>query len=195
VGELDGRVAAWGRGVMRQAMASAWAAQAACQPIGPSPTRGEAESHPTGSNARRVETVFGPVTLSRQRRRCGGCGLHFQPDDALLVAEVGVGRLSPASRDLTALCCVRWPYRQAAEALGRLRGASLSAETVRAVVGTVGHAVTTVRTQDAAAAVAPPATAPAVQPAPERLEVELDRAWVYSHDTPHGLEIKVGGQA
>jgi hypothetical protein len=193
LGALEARVETWGRGVMRQALAAAWVAQAAGRPVGPCPACGAAESRPAGSKARRVETVFGPVALPRQRRRCGACGRHYQPDDAALAPEVGAGRLSPHLRELAVLCGASWPYRDAAAVLGRLRGAPLSAETVRAVVGVTGTAVAVTQAQEAAAAVAPPATAPeSGRPVPERLEVELDGAWVHSHDNPHGLEIKVG---
>jgi hypothetical protein len=69
----------------------------------------------------------------------------------------------------------------------------VSAETVRTVVGRVGQVVATTQAVAAAAAVAPPATAPeSGRPTPARLEVELDGAWVHSHDNAHGLEIKVG---
>lgn len=192
VGELEARVADWGREVMRHAMAAAWAAQAARRPLGPCPACGGAVSHPAGRKARRVETVFGPVTLSRQRQRCDGCGRNYQPDDAVLSQELGRGRLTPHLRELVVLCGASWPYREAAKVLARLRGAPLSAETVRAVVGMGGATVAATQAAAAAAAVAPPATAPAVRPAPDRLEVELDGAWVHSHDNPHGLEVKVG---
>jgi hypothetical protein len=193
VGELETRVEDWGRRVMREALAAAWAAQAALRPVGPCPACGERERRPAGTKARRVETVFGPVALPRQRRRCAGCGRHAQPDDAVLGPELGAGRLSPRLRELAVLCGASWPYRDAAEVLGRLRGAPLSAETVRAVVGMVGAAVARAQAREAAAAVAPPATAPAPERSvPERLEVELDGAWVHSHDNAHGLEVKVG---
>jgi hypothetical protein len=140
-----------------------------------------------------METVFGPVTLSRQRRCCTACGRHYQPDDVLLVAELGTGQLSPHLREVTVLCGASWPYRQAAQVLARLRGAPLAAETVRAVVGTVGQTVANRQAVEAAAACAPPAAAPVPGlPVPARIEVELDGAWVHSHDNAHGLEVKVG---
>jgi uncharacterized protein UPF0236 len=192
IGGLEAHVEAWGRRVMRQGLTAAWAAQAVLRPAGPCPACGAEESQPAGRKARRVETVFGPVSLSRQRRRCGGCGQHYQPDDTMLAPELGVGRLSPHLRELAVLCGASWPYRQAAEVLGRVRGVPLAAETVRAAVGTVGAAVASGQAAEAAAAIAPPAAAPAPRAAPDRLEVELDGAWVHSHDNAHGLEIKVG---
>ena len=192
VGELEARVEEWGRGVMRQAMAAAWAAQAVLRPAGSCPGCGAREGRPAGGKARRVETVFGPVALPRRRRRCGGCGRHYQPDDAVLAPALGTGRLSPRLREMAVLCGASWPYRDAAQVLGRLRGVPLSAETVRTLVGSVGAAVATAQAREAAAAIAPPATAPAPRPVPDRLEVELDGAWVHCRDNPRGLEVKVG---
>lgn len=192
VGALEERVEAWGRQVMRQAMAAAWAAQAAARPAGPCPACGEAAGRPAGGKARRVETLFGPVDLPRRRRRCGGCGRHYQPDDAALAPDLGAGRLSPRLREAAVLCGASWPYRDAAKMLGRLRGAPLSAETVRAAVGSVGGAVAAAQAAEAAAAIAPPATAPEPRPVPERLEAELDGAWVHCRDNARGLEVKVG---
>jgi Uncharacterised protein family (UPF0236) len=193
VAALEAQVEEWGRRVMRRAMAAAWAAQAELRPAGQCPVCGHRESRSAGRKARRIETIFGPVALLRQRRRCGECGRHYQPDDAILAVELGAGRLSPHLRELAVLCGASWPYRDAADVLGRLRGAPLSPETVRAVVGCVGGAVATAQAAEAAAAIVPPATAPAPgRSVPERLAVELDGAWVHSHDTAHGLEIKVG---
>lgn len=193
VSALERRVEEWGREVMRQAMRRAWVAQAALRPLGACPACGVDQSRPAGGKPRQIETVFGPVMLPRQRRRCTACGRHYQPDDALLVEELGTGQLSPHLRELTVLCGASWPYRQAAQVLAQLRGAPLAAETVRAVVGTVGQAVATTQAVEAAAACAPPATVPVPGlPIPARIEVELDGAWVHSHDNAHGLEVKVG---
>jgi hypothetical protein len=56
----------------------------------------------------------------------------------------------------------------------------------------VGVALATAQAAEAAAAIALPATAPEPPPLPERLEVELDGAWIHSHENAHGLEVKVG---
>jgi hypothetical protein len=192
LGDLETRVEDWGRQVMRQALAAAWAARAAVRPVGPCPACGATASVGAGTKPRRVETVFGPVTLPRQRRRGAGCGRHDQPDEAGLGPELGAGRLSPHLRELTALCGASWPDREAARVLGRLRGVPLAAETVRAVVGTVGAPMATIQAQEAAPAVAPPATAPEPRPVPDRLAVAGDGAWGHSHDHPHGLEVKGG---
>src|SRR3954469_2614047 len=141
VGALERCVEEWGRRVMRQAMAAAWAAQMVLRPVGSCPACGATGSRPAGAKARHVETVFGPVVLPRQRRRCVRCGRHYQPDDALLVPDLGAGQVSPHLRELAVLCGASWSYRQAAQVLARLRGTPLAAETVRAVVGTVGQVV------------------------------------------------------
>jgi hypothetical protein len=193
VSALEECVAAWGRQLMRQGMAAAWAAQAARRTVGACPACGARESRPAGSKSRQVQTVFGPVILPRQRRRCAGCGRHYQPDDAVLAPELGTGQVSPALRELTVLCGASWPYRQAAAVVGRVRGEPLAVETVRAVVGAVGTHVATAQAAEATVAVAPPATAPEPGRAvPARIEVELDGAWVHCHDNAHGLEVKVG---
>lgn len=193
VDALEARVQNWGQEVMRQGMVAAWIAQASLRAPGACPACGSTTSTRAGTKPRHLETLFGPVALPRQRRCCAGCGRYYQPDDVVLTAALGAGQLSPRLRELTALCGASWPYRQAADMLGRLRGTPLSAETVRAVVGTVGGAVAVAQAQEGASAVAPPASAPDVErTAPPRIEVEVDGAWVRAHDNPHGLEVKVG---
>lgn len=191
--DLEGRVQAWGQALMRQGLATAWSAQAALRPLPPCPTCGGHAVHPAGAKPRKLETGFGPVWLRRQRVRCAGCARHFQPDDAVLGSALGGGRLSPRLVDLAALCGASWPYRQAADVLGRLRGAPLSHEAVRAVVGSVGARVATAHAVAAAAVCAPASrTTEAPRPVPTEVAVELDGAWVASRDNPHGLEVKVG---
>jgi hypothetical protein len=124
---------------------------------------------------------------------CGACGHHFQPDDAVLTPLLGRGRCTPALRELAASCGASWPYQQAARVVGRLRGAPLSAETIRTVVAQAGSAVAAQHAAEAQAACQPPATAPDLaQPQPARLVVEVDGGWVCSHDNAHGMEAKVG---
>ena len=95
-------------------------------------------------------------------------------------------------RDLAAWCGASWPYRQAATALSRVRGAPLAPETVRAVVARVGAAVAARQAAEAAAACRPPATAPVpTGRTPAYLEAVLDGGWVRSHDTADGMEAKV----
>jgi len=190
---LEGQVQTWGQTLMQQALAAAWAAQAAFRPVSPCPRCGATTTQPAGSKARLVETSFGPVRLRRQRERCTGCGRHFQPDDAVLQPVLSGGRLSPRLRELAALCGASWPYRQAAAVLGQLRGVPLAAETVRTVVGTIGQEVARVMAAAGAAAVTSPArTIGPRRPSPPELVVEVDGAWIHGHDNPHGLEVKVG---
>src|SRR3954454_19218733 len=77
LGDLEAAVRGWGLAVQQQALAEAWARQAAHRPVGPCPTCGHAATPAAGTKRRRVETVFGPVWLCRQRRRCSACGGHF----------------------------------------------------------------------------------------------------------------------
>jgi hypothetical protein len=189
---LEAAVHAWGLEVQRHAFVEAWTRQVAQRPPLPCPTCGGTVTTSAGHKPRHLETVFGPVWLSRQRRQCRACGTHFQPDDALLAPAVGAGRCTPQVRALAALCGASWPYAQAAAVLGRLRGAPLAAETVRAVVGRAGAAIATQHHDEAAAACAPPASAPPSVVGPARLDVVVDGAWVRSHDNPDGMEIKVG---
>lgn len=191
--QLEEVVRAWGLQAQQQALALAWERQAALRPPVPCPTCQSADLRPAGGKPRQVETTFGPVWLPRRRQRCRRCGRHFQPDDALLAAAVGTGQATPALRELAALSGASWPYRSAARVLGRLRGAPVAPETVRQAVAQTGAAVAAQHAAEASAACRPPASAPdTTRPAPERLVVELDGAWVRSHDNADGMEAKVG---
>jgi len=191
--QLEAAVHAWGLGLQRQALAQGWAAQAARRPVAPCPHCGGTQLRPAGSKPRQVETVFGPVWLPRRRVRCQGCGRHHQPDDVVLRPVLGNGRCTPALRELAASCGASWPYQQAARVVGRVRGSPLSAETIRTVVAQTGTAVAAQHAAEAASACQPPASAPDLGPArPARLVVELDGAWVRSHENTLGMEAKVG---
>lgn len=191
--ELEEEVRAWGRRVQQAAFAAAFARQAALRPAVPCPTCGEFDRRPAGRKPRKVETTFGPVWLERQRQCCRACGRYFQPDDAVLGPAVGLGQCTPALRELAALTGASWPYRSAARVLGRLRGSPVSPETIRQAVAQSGAAVADQHAAEAAAACRPPAGAPdTTQPRPERLVVELDGAWVRSHDNAEGMEGKLG---
>jgi hypothetical protein len=190
---LEAVVHAWGLRIQREALARAWAAQAARRSLRPCPHCAGTVLRPAGSKPRQIETIFGPVALPRRRLRCDGCGQHHQPDDAGLVPVLGSGRCTPALRDLAASCGASWPYQQAARVVGRIRGAPLSAETIRAVVAQTGTAVAAQHAAEAATACQPPAAAPDPErPRPRRLVVELDGAWVRSRDNALGMEAKVG---
>jgi hypothetical protein len=191
--QTEAAVHAWGLVIQQRALAAAWEQQAALRPAAPCPTCQGADLRPAGGKPRRVETTFGPVWLPRRRVRCAGCGRHHQPDDAGLAPVLGGGRCTPALRELAACCGASWPYRQAARVVGRLRGTPLSPETVRAVVERTGTAVALQHAAEAVAATQPPVGAPdTAQPHPATLVVELDGAWVRSHDNAMGMEAKVG---
>jgi Uncharacterised protein family (UPF0236) len=191
--QLEAAVHAWGLAIQRQALAQGWAAQAAGRPVAPCPQCGGMAVRPAGSKPRQVETVFGSVWLPRRRVHCQGCGHRHQPDDALLRPVLGNGRCTPALRELAASCGASWPYQQAARVVGRVRGSPLSAETIRAVVAQTGSVVAAQHAAEAVIACQPPATAPDPDRLrPERLVVELDGAWVRSHDNALGMEAKVG---
>lgn len=190
---LEAAVHAWGLRLQREALARAWAAQAALRPPAPCPGCGGGNLRPAGRKPRHLETGFGPVVLPRQRVRCGDCGRRHQPDDAVLAPVLGRGRCTPALRDLAASCGASWPYQQAARVVGRIRGAPLAAETIRAVVAQAGTAVGAQHAAEAHVACQPPAAAPdPARPCPNRLVVELDGAWVRSRDNALGMEAKVG---
>ncbi len=192
--DLEVIVLEWGRTVMQQGLAAAWAAQAELRPVPPCPACGSRAVHPAGSKPRKIETSFGPVWLPRRRVRCAACGRHFQPDDAALAPAVGAGRLSPRLRDLAALCGASWPYRQAADVLGKLRGVPLSHEAIRAVVAEVGAQVAAAQAAEGAAACAPPSRSVGPErPVPAQVTVEVDGSWLASHDNPAGgMEVTVG---
>lgn len=192
VEEVEGRVHPWGLAVQQRAFAEAWERQAALRAPAPCPGCQGQELRAAGSKLRTLETIFGPVRLRRARRQCQGCGRHFQPDDAVLAPAVGAGHCTPKLRALAALCGASWPYLQAAEVLGTLRGARLAAETVRRIVGRTGAAVAAQQQAEAVAACEPPASAPEPVAGPPQVEVVVDGAWVRSHDNAEGMEIKVG---
>lgn len=193
VAELEEEVRAWGRRVQQQAFAAAWTAQAAVRPPVPCPSCGETDARPAGTKPRKVETTFGPVWLARQRQRCRVCGRHFQPDNAVLGPALGAGQATPVLRELAAQAGAGWPYRAAARVLSRWRGSPIAPETIRQAVAELGTAVAAQHAAEAEAACAPPATAPdTTRSRPARLVVELDGAWVRSHDNAGGMEGKVG---
>jgi hypothetical protein len=190
---LEETVVAVGQTAMREAFRRGWAAQEEHRSTGTCPVCGGADLRPDGRKPRKLETSFGPVWLSRRRLCCTGCGRHVQPEDAVLAADLGGGRCTARLRDLVALCGASWPYRQVAEALGQVRGAPVSHETVRAVVGDLGAREAKAHAREAltASAVSARRREPE-RPVPERLEVELDGGWVSCHDAAHGTEVKVG---
>ena len=191
--EVEALVEAWSRAATQAAHALAWAAQAALEAEAPCPRCGGV-TVAAGHKPRRIETMAGGVTVHRARRRCPGCGRCFQPGDDRLRAALGTGQLTPRLREVVVLCGASWPYRQAAEVVGRLRGAPLAPETVRAAVARVGARVAATQQAEATQACRPGSgTVPTgAVPPPAVLVAELDGAWVRATDTPGGREVKVG---
>lgn len=186
---MEEAVRAWGLRVQQHALAAAWTQQAPLRPPRPCPRCGGAALSAAGTKPR---TTFGPVWLSRQRRRCRGCGCHFQPDDAVLTPGLGVGHGTPALRELAALSWASWPYRSAARVLDLLRGSPVAPETVRQAVTQSGAALAAQHAAEAVAACAPPAgAADTTRPRPARLVVELDGAWIRSRDNAGWMEAKM----
>lgn len=190
--ELEVTIQGWGQELKRRALATAWAAQMARRPPVPCPHCQSCDQRRAGHKARMIETLFGRVSLVRQRQWCRACGRHFQPDDALLTPVLGAGRCTPRLQELAALCGASWPYQQAAVVLGQVRGAPLAAETVRRIVAVMGAAVAAQYAAQAQAACRPPASAPAPRTAPAAIEIVLDGAWIRSRDNVRGMEVKVG---
>ena len=189
---LEAAVQQWGQELKRRALATAWAAGMAEHPPVPCPYCQSLDQQRAGHKRRMIETLFGAVSLARQRRWCRTCGRHFQPDDALLTPVIGAGRCTPRLRELAALCGASWPYQQAAVVLGQVRDAPLAAETVRRIAAVAGAAVAAQYAAEARAACRPPARAPAPRTGPAAVEIILDGAWIRSRDNAHGMEVKVG---
>ena len=190
--EMEAAVHQWGLTVQQHALARAWQAQATLRPPAPCPRCQSNQQRPAGSKTRRIETRFGPVRLVRRRLCCQGCGRYFQPDDAALGTLLGAGQCTRMLRELAAQCGASWPYRQAAQVVGLVRGIPLAAETVRRIVAQTGEAVARQYADEAVRICRPPATAPSPTVAPARVEITLDGAWLHSWDNAHGMEIKVG---
>ncbi|MCA1597470.1 MAG: ISKra4 family transposase [Chloroflexi bacterium] len=190
--QLEAAVHVWGLAIQQAALALVWQMQATLRPAVACPACQSEQRQRAGSRPRTVETRFGPVRLQRARVRCRGCGRHFQPDDAPLDAMLGAGRCTPTLRALVAQCGASWPYRQAAQVMGMLRGIPLAAETIRRIVAQTGSVVSAQYDREATAACQPPVTAPPPTIPPAAVEVLLDGGWVHSWDNAHGMEIKVG---
>ena len=90
-----------------------------------------------GTVSRTVLTQFGKVCLARQRMRSQDCFQRVQPS-APLWQELHLGRVTPGLAEAAVLAGVSWPYRQAAQTLTRLSGASICAEEIRLLTNRYG---------------------------------------------------------
>lgn len=84
INDVEERIVAWGQEQMRQVFAQAWQQWQTGSPA--CPKCGSGQTVRDGTKPYHLRTVFGTVTLPRQRRTCRGCGRHFQPLDAQLHA-------------------------------------------------------------------------------------------------------------
>jgi hypothetical protein len=168
---LEALVQDAGRRAMRQALNRAWQALQAREPACPRCLSGATVAD--GTRPYRVATVFGAVTLTRLRRRCRGCGAVYQPQDALLHAA--------------------GPFAVAADVLGRLSGAQVSAEWIRQTSIAQGQALGIQAAAEAEALITGQSLR-ALDAGGEwtaQLLLALDGGWLASHDTAGGMEGKV----
>jgi Uncharacterised protein family (UPF0236) len=183
---LEAIIVAWGRQVMTVAYQLCWQHLEATLPT-TCPHCQADDSVADGHRPYQLRTVFGPVTLNRQRRQCRPCQRHFQPADAALPSQ---GRATAGLVQAATLAAASWPFATAAQVLHALSGAVVSPEWVRQVAERAGHADACRAQEQADALVSGQAEVPDVHPREEGL-VALDGGWVASHDTPHGMEGKV----
>jgi hypothetical protein len=187
---LEALVQDAGRRAMRQALDRAWQALQAREPACPRCLSGATVAD--GTRPYRVATVFGDVTLTRLRRRCRGCGAVYQPQDALLHAA-GPGRATAGLVAAALLAGASWPFAVAADVLGRLSGAQVSAEWIRQTSIAQGQALGIQAAAEAEALITGQSLL-ALDAGGElaaQLLLALDGGWLASHDTAGGMEAKV----
>lgn len=135
-------------------------------------------------------TIFGGVKLRRARVRCGECRKLSQPADSGLKEVEGI-HASVGFCKLLSLNGASWPYKQAADVLGKIVGDSVSHESVRRLTGRSGQeAVETQRAEDEEA-LSEYVEPPSCHRGAAVVEVALDGGWVRSLDNPKGMEGKV----
>lgn len=192
INALEGEIRAWGQRVMAAALAEVWQQYQASAPDCP-----HCQSPHTVADGQRpyqLRTVFGPVELARQRRRCRGCGAVYQPLDAELHAA-GPGRATAGLVEAAVLAGSSWPFATAAAVLARLSGAAVSAEWLRQVSEREGTAHGQQQAAEAEALYSGQMPLPVAEPPPAQLLLALDGGWVRSRDNPGGMEGKVAVMA
>jgi hypothetical protein len=190
INALEALIHEWGRQLMAAAFSVAWQQLQAHEPDCP-----RCQSRDTvadGTRPYRLRTVFGTVPLNRLRRRCRGCGAVFQPLDGPLHAA-GPGRATAGLVEAALLSAASWPFATAAEVLGRLSGADVSAEWVRQVSEAHGQDLGAQACVAAEALITGQSLAApdAGDESAAQLLLALDGGWLPSHDTAGGMEAKV----
>jgi hypothetical protein len=120
-----------------------------------------------------VDTVLGPVTLTRAWYHCGACGHGFAPRDG----ELGVAgqTMSPGLAKMTDRAAAAVPFAPAARLVGELAGIELTANRLGRHAEADGRAAAAV-TEAAAAAITARQVVPLPPPppAPDMLYIAVD---------------------
>jgi hypothetical protein len=125
-----------------------------------------------GYRGKVVDTVLGPVTLTRAWYHCADCRHGFAPRDA----ELGVSgaSLSPGLRVMNDKAAAAAPFAQAAGLLEDLAGVALTAKRVERAAEASGAAQAAAVRQRAAAITARQLLPLAPQPLPDKLYAVID---------------------
>lgn len=180
INEVEQQIVAWGQEQMRQVFAQAWQQWQCAAPH--CPQCGSTQTVRDGTKSYHLRTLFGTVTLPRQRRTCRGCGRHFQPLDEQLHGA-GPGRMTGTVAELTTLVAASWPFATAAWVLGQLLQERISPEWLRYVAEGQGEE----QAQEAQAAAdqllaGQAELPPAPDPRPTQGVVEIDGGFVQQRD-------------
>jgi hypothetical protein len=190
VAEMEQQIQTAGQQSMRQAMQQsirAWEEQhRRCPQCDKNQVRLE------GTVRRHLQTLFGPVGLAMRRFRCQDCWHRYCPARNLL-APLQQGTVTQPLQEAAVLAGASWPYRQAAQVLHRLCGASISGEQVRLLTNRTGTTHAKLQQEAARQAVsAPQVVCTMTQSAQDRGVIGLDGGWVASREQRGGMEGKVG---
>jgi hypothetical protein len=120
-----------------------------------------------------VDTVLGPVTLTRAWYHCGACGHGFAPRDG----ELGVAgqTMSPGLAKMTDRAAAAVPFAPAARLVGELAGIGLTAKRLGRHAEADGRAAAAVTEARAAAITARQVVPlPPPPPAPDMLYIAVD---------------------
>lgn len=189
INELEGVIHSFGLSLMRELLSEAWQRfqrrHWSCERCG---SEGITRR---GYRDYRVMTVFGGVKLRRSRVKCGECGSLSQPADSKL-REVEGSRASARFAELACLSGSSWPYKQAADVLGKIVGDSVSHESVRRLTNRCGQDAVDMQNTEAEYALNEYIQPSAYANAPQMVNVAVDGGWVRSRDNAKGMEGKVG---